>query len=86
MRRNLVGDFFPDQTPKQVARKGDVCQGAEPRQHSHFFTTDGQFGSLDQTESKWTASPTASSTVGRFASTATSAPRITSTASRQAIG
>ena len=45
---SIVGDFFPDQTPKQLARKGDVCQGAEPRQHSHFFTTDGEFGSLDQ--------------------------------------
>jgi hypothetical protein len=44
----VVGDYFPDQSPQQLARKPDVCAGAEPQQHSHFFTKDGQFGSVDQ--------------------------------------
>jgi hypothetical protein len=44
----VVGDYFPDQSPKQLARKPDVCAGAKPQQHSHFFTKDGQFGSVDQ--------------------------------------
>lgn len=47
---SVVGDYFPGQTPKQLARKADVCAGAEPQKHSHFFTKDGQFGSLDQHE------------------------------------
>jgi hypothetical protein len=47
---SIVGDYFPDETPKQLARKADVCEGAKPQQHSHFFTDDGQFGSLDQHE------------------------------------
>ena len=47
---SIVGDYFPGQSPKQLARKADVCQGAKPQQHSHFFTDDGQFGSLDQHE------------------------------------
>jgi hypothetical protein len=81
----IVGDFFADQSPKQLARKGDVCEGAEPHQHSHFFTPDGQFGSLDQNGEQVDGQPYASSTVGRFASTASSAPRITATASTQAI-
>jgi hypothetical protein len=45
---SVVGDYFPDQSPKQLARKADVCHGAKPQQHSHFFSEDGQFGSLDQ--------------------------------------
>lgn len=45
---SVVGDYFPDQSPKQLARKPDVCAGAKPQQHSHFFTKDGQFGSVDQ--------------------------------------
>jgi hypothetical protein len=47
---STVGDYFPDQSPNQLARKADVCQGAKPQQHSHFFTKDGQFGSVDQHE------------------------------------
>jgi hypothetical protein len=47
---SVVGDYFPDQSPKQLARKADVCEGAKPQQHSHFFTENGQFGSLDQHE------------------------------------
>jgi hypothetical protein len=45
---SVVGDYFPDKSPKQIARKADICQGAKPQQHSHFFTKDGKFGSLDQ--------------------------------------
>jgi hypothetical protein len=44
----VVDDYFPGQTPRQLARKTDVCGGARPRQHSHFFTDDGHFGSLDE--------------------------------------
>ena len=44
----VVGDFFPGQTPQQLARKRHLCRGAEPQRHSHFFTRDGLFGSVDQ--------------------------------------
>lgn len=44
----VVGDYFPNQTPQQLAKKKNVCQGAKPQLHAHFFTTDGKFGSLDQ--------------------------------------
>jgi hypothetical protein len=32
---------------EQLARRKDLCKGAVPRRHSHFFTTSAQFGSLD---------------------------------------
>ncbi|MEP7055070.1 MAG: hypothetical protein ABI912_07450 [Actinomycetota bacterium] len=44
----VVGDYFPGASPKELAQKKNVCQGAAPQRHSHFFTADGQFGSLDQ--------------------------------------
>jgi len=44
----VVGDYFPDQSPAQLAAKPDICSGAVPQLHSHFFTTSGSFGSLDQ--------------------------------------
>jgi hypothetical protein len=44
----VVGDYFPDKTPQQLARKAHICQGAKPQRHSHFFTRDGRFGSVDQ--------------------------------------
>jgi hypothetical protein len=44
----VVGDYFPNQTPQQLARKRHLCRGAKPQRHSHFFTRDGLFGSLDQ--------------------------------------
>jgi hypothetical protein len=47
---SVVGDYFPGKKPQQLARKVEVCQGAKPQQHWHFFTDDGQFGSLDQHE------------------------------------
>jgi hypothetical protein len=31
----------------QIADPAHPCQGAVPREHSHFFTADGEFGSLD---------------------------------------
>jgi hypothetical protein len=33
--------------PAQLADPEDPCAGAVPRTHSHFFTEDGRFGSLD---------------------------------------
>ena len=46
----VVGDYFPGRTPTQLARKRDLCRGAMPQLHSHFFTADGGFGSLDQND------------------------------------
>ena len=34
-------------TPDQIADPKDPCAGAVPREHSHLFTEDGAFGSLD---------------------------------------
>jgi hypothetical protein len=33
--------------PDQIADPAHPCRGAVPRVHSHFFTPDGEFGSLD---------------------------------------
>jgi hypothetical protein len=44
----IVGDFFPDMTPEELAAKDDLCSGAKPQRHFHFFTDDGAFGSIDQ--------------------------------------
>jgi hypothetical protein len=43
-----VGDYFPDRTPQQLAAKSDLCAGAVPQEHGHFFTGDGAFGSIDE--------------------------------------
>jgi hypothetical protein len=48
----MVGDYFPDQSPKQLAQKPDVCKGARPQRHGHFFTEEGLFGSLDQDDNQ----------------------------------
>lgn len=46
---SVLGDFFPGTGAREIARKKDPCKGAEPaRRHSHFFSEDGSFGSLDQ--------------------------------------
>ena len=45
---SFAGDYFPDATPKELARKADVCTGAQPFVHSHFFTDEGGFGSLTE--------------------------------------
>ena len=44
----VVGDFFPDQTPDELAAKEELCSGARPQRHFHFFDGSGAFGSLDQ--------------------------------------
>ena len=41
-----VGEFVSG-SPKQLAQKKDICQGAKSVVHYHFFTADGRFGSLD---------------------------------------
>jgi hypothetical protein len=43
----ISGNGFVAGTPKQLARKANICSGAVPRRHSHFFTAAGQFGSVD---------------------------------------
>jgi hypothetical protein len=43
----LAGNGLVPGTPQQLAQKADICSGAIRRQHSHFFTRDGAFGSLD---------------------------------------
>jgi hypothetical protein len=48
----MVGDYFPGSSPKQLAQKPDVCRGATPQRHAHFFTEDGLFGSLDQEDNQ----------------------------------
>ncbi|HYJ70466.1 MAG TPA: hypothetical protein VEX15_22665 [Nocardioidaceae bacterium] len=47
-----VGGFFPNQTREELLAKDDLCSGAKPQLHSHFFTEDGMFGSLDQYENQ----------------------------------
>jgi hypothetical protein len=43
----LAGNGFVPGTPQQLARRANICKGAVPRRHSHFFTGAKQFGSLD---------------------------------------
>jgi hypothetical protein len=45
------GSFFwpePETIEEFRFRASDPCRGAEPRLHSHFFTAEGAFGSLDE--------------------------------------
>ena len=44
----VASDYFPDATPKELAKKHDLCKGAEPFVHSHFFNENGEFGSLTE--------------------------------------
>ena len=40
--------FVPGVTdPDQIADPANPCAGAVPRKHSHYFTEEGRFGSLD---------------------------------------
>jgi hypothetical protein len=48
----VVGDYFPNSNPRSLAAKNDLCSGATPQIHSHFFTADGMFGSLDQDDNQ----------------------------------
>lgn len=43
----VAGQGYVPGSAKQLAKKADVCQGARPRVHAHFFTSEGMFGSLD---------------------------------------
>jgi hypothetical protein len=45
---SVAMDYFPNSSPKELAKKDDVCKGAEPFVHSHFFTDTGEFGSLTE--------------------------------------
>ncbi len=47
---SVVGDYFPEARPKELARKDNLCEGAEPFVHYHFFNEAGAFGSLDENE------------------------------------
>jgi hypothetical protein len=44
---DAAGEFV-HVTPEGVADPAHPCRGALPERHSHFFTADGQFGSLDE--------------------------------------
>jgi hypothetical protein len=46
---NVVGNgLVPDaNSPQDIADPANPCAGAVPREHGHFFTTAGEFGSTD---------------------------------------
>ncbi|HEU4356757.1 MAG TPA: hypothetical protein VFT27_14305 [Actinomycetota bacterium] len=46
----VVGDYFPNASAEELASKDDLCSGAKPQRHFHFFDAAGMFGSLDQHE------------------------------------
>ena len=46
----LAGNGLVSGTPQQLAMKPNICAGARPRVHYHYFTKDGRFGSLDWNE------------------------------------
>jgi hypothetical protein len=46
----MVGDYFRGASPEELAQKDDVCAGAEPIVHAHYFDAAGRFGSLDGEE------------------------------------
>jgi hypothetical protein len=43
----LAGNGLVPGSAKKLATKSDICRGDTPRLHSHFFTSAGQFGSVD---------------------------------------
>ena len=43
----IEGNGWVGGTLEQLAKKENPCEGAVPREHSHFFTEFGTFGSLD---------------------------------------
>ena len=43
----LAGNGLVPGSAKKLATKSDICRGDTPRLHSHFFTSGGQFGSVD---------------------------------------
>ncbi len=62
----VVGDYFPGESPKELEKKQKLCQEAMPQRHSHFFTADGLFGSLDQNEQQVDDGPYRISGPGTF--------------------
>ena len=46
----LAGNGRVSGTPQHLAKKPNICAGARPRVHYHYFTKDGRFGSLDWNE------------------------------------
>jgi hypothetical protein len=46
----VIGDYFPDLPPEALAQKPELCAGAEPLRHYHFFDANGRFGSLDHNQ------------------------------------
>lgn len=46
----VAGNGFVPGSANQLAKRADLCQGAKPRVHAHFFTPEGLFGSLDWNE------------------------------------
>lgn len=45
---NIPGQFLPDiESTTEISDPSHPCVGAVPVEHSHFFTEDGAFGSLD---------------------------------------
>jgi hypothetical protein len=49
----VAGDYFADMNGAVLAEKDDLCEGAKPPfVHSHFFDSEGRFGSLDENESQ----------------------------------
>lgn len=43
----LAGNGLVPGSANKLAQKSDICEGDTPRLHSHFFTSGGQFGSVD---------------------------------------
>jgi hypothetical protein len=43
----LAGNGYAAGNARQLAARPDLCAGAQPRVHSHFFTPYGTFGSVD---------------------------------------
>jgi hypothetical protein len=48
MAPGAAAAFIGLQTEEDLADPSHPCKGAIPRRHSHFFTSDGQFGSRDE--------------------------------------
>lgn len=49
----VLADFFPSRGADQVPRRrGRMCRGAKPIPVSHYFTPEGQFGSVDQDDAQ----------------------------------
>jgi hypothetical protein len=43
----LAGNGLVPGSAQQLAQRTDICKGGTPRVHSHFFSEDGSFGSVD---------------------------------------